>query len=348
MAYDIQETTDGGFIVAGGSDYNSWIIKLNNNGEMLWNKFIENAGRARSVQQTTDGGYIVVSGAGSYFVVKLAPDLGSDNAPNIQWQKSFGGTDNDTANSVQQTLDGGYIVVGTSNSSDGDVSVNYGYQDYWVLKLDPYGNKKWEKSLGGSNSEVAQSVKQTLDGGYVIAGYKFVYEGGISGENDYWIVKLKAETENNTPPEIEWEISLGGSSHDMAYDIQITSDGGYVVAGSSKSSDEDLEGNNGYDDYWIVKLDFVTTIEDIVFVNKIAISPNPTLDIIYIDVKGIDDVAITVNDQLGRKILSKNPEVSDVISLDLSELASATYFIIIEGKAIDGKPVRIVKRVIKL
>ena len=155
---------------------------------------------ANSIQQTSDGGYIVAgntnsnngdvsSNHGGYdcWVIKL------DNSSNIQWQKSYGSSQDDGAASIQQTSDGGYVFAGYSGSNDGDVSGHHLLDDFWVVKLDSTGGIQWQKSLGGSSYEDAYSVRQTTDGGYIIAGYSFSIDGDVTGNHngyDYWVVKL--------------------------------------------------------------------------------------------------------------------------------------------------------------
>ena len=117
----------------------------------------------------------------------------SDQAPNIEWQKCLGGNSWDRAYSVQQTSDDGYIVAGYTDSNDGDVSGYHGGGDVWVVKLDRYGNIKWQKALGGSYDDKAYSVQQTSDGGYIVAGSTYSNDGDVSGnhgEDDVWVVKL--------------------------------------------------------------------------------------------------------------------------------------------------------------
>ncbi|MCK9236452.1 MAG: hypothetical protein M0P09_09100, partial [Acholeplasmataceae bacterium] len=109
--------------------------------------------------------------------------------PEIEWQKSLGGTGEDVATSIQQTSDGGYIVAGYSYSNDGDISNSYGNADYWVVKLDNAGTIQWEKSLGGSSEDWVGPIKQTSDGGYIVAGHSSSNDGDVSqnyGGNDYW------------------------------------------------------------------------------------------------------------------------------------------------------------------
>ena len=223
---------------------------------------------ATSIQQTTDGGYIVagysysndgdvtdhrgLEGWADFWVVKL------DNTGDIEWEKSLGGSDHDFGNSIQQTTDGGYIVAGSSSSNDGDVTGYHGRSDYWIVKLDSTGNIEWQKSLGGSDDDEAYSIQQTTDGGYIVAGGSWSNDGDVTGNHgnvDFWIVKL------DITGNIQWQKSLGSSTHDGASSIQQTTDGGYIVAGSSTSNNGDVSGNHGSDDFWIVKLDNTGNIE---------------------------------------------------------------------------------------
>jgi len=215
--------------------------------------------RAYCIQQTSDGGYIVAGytysndidvsgnqGVYDYWVVKL------DSSGNIEWQKCFGGSDDDRAYCIQQTSNGGYIVAGYTESNNGDVSGNHGKNDYWIVKLDSSGNIEWQKCLGGYYNDYACSIQQTSNGGYIVAGYTESNNGDVSGNHgsyDYWIVKL------DSSGNIRWQKCLGGSGDDRAYSIQQTSDGGYIVTGYTESNDGEVSGNHGSKDYWIVRLD---------------------------------------------------------------------------------------------
>src|SRR5690349_19302471 len=115
--------------------------------------------------------------------------------PSIEWQKCFGGTGWDVAESIRQTSDGGYIVAGSTLSNDGDVSSNHGSQDLWLVKLDNNGNIQWQKCLGGTDNDVAFSVQQTTDGGYIVGGQTVSNDGDVTGSHgigEYWIVKLNS------------------------------------------------------------------------------------------------------------------------------------------------------------
>ena len=271
-AVSIQQTYDGGYIIAGYTSSNngdvsgnhggidSWIVKLNPLGDMEWQKCLGgiDSDVALFIEQTYDGGYIIAGftssnngdvsgmhGIEDSWIVKLSP-LGI-----IEWQKCLGGSNSDVTNSIQQTTDGGYIIAGSSWSNDDDVSGNHGESDYWIVKLNSLGEIEWQKCLGGLNYESAFSVQQTIDKGYIIAGYTKSYNGDVVGQhghNDYWIVKL------NSSGEIEWQKCLGGLGDDWAWLVRQTFDGGYIIVGTTESNDEDVSGNHGSGDFWVVKL----------------------------------------------------------------------------------------------
>jgi PKD repeat protein len=156
--------------------------------------------RASSIQQTSDGGYIVAGstlsddgdvsgnhGDRDAWVVKLDAD------GKVLWQRCLGGSNLDSASSIQQTSDGGYIVAGETSSDDGDVSGNHGDRDAWLVKLDADGKIAWQRCLGGSIEDGARSVQQTVDGGYILAGYTESIDGDVSGnhgDRDALVVKL--------------------------------------------------------------------------------------------------------------------------------------------------------------
>ena len=225
-----------------------------------------------SVKQTSDGGYILgghsksgISGDKTedvigmfdfdYWVVKL------DGLGNIVWQNTIGGNSVDELYSVQQTSDGGYILGGLSYSDlSGDKTESYlGVSDYWVVKLDGLGNIVWQNTIGGNQNDELHSVQQTSDGGYILGGFS---DSGISGDKtearmgpvgfqNYWVVKLDGSGT------IVWQNTIGGNHHDRLYSVQQTSDGGYILGGSSCSdiSGDKTENDMHEGDYWVVKLD---------------------------------------------------------------------------------------------
>lgn len=173
--------------------------------------------------------------------------------PQISWQKSFGGTGYDAAESIVQTYDGGYAIAGNASSTDGDVSPHpfSGLADYWVVKTSATGDLQWEKSFGGTKNEECKCMVQTRDSGFIIAGRAESKDGAVTGNHglyDCWLVKLD---QNGT---LQWEKSLGGSSGEYGFAIVQTKDGGYAFGGSTFSRDGNVSYNHGDWDFWIVKL----------------------------------------------------------------------------------------------
>jgi hypothetical protein len=229
-AYSVQQTSDGGYIVAGWTDSfgagweDIFLIKTDANGNVQWAKTYggTNTDYAFSVQQTSDGGYIVAGytasfGAGSWDIFLIKTDANC----NLQWAKTYGGTYSDFAFSVQQTSDGGYIVAGYT------ASFGAGYGDFFLIKTDANGNVIWAQTYGGtSGDDVALSVQQTSDGGYIVAGWTDSFGAGNS---DAFLVKTDANGN------IRWAKTYGGTYWDEASSVQQTSDGGYIVAGYTAS-----------------------------------------------------------------------------------------------------------------
>jgi hypothetical protein len=282
-AYSIQQTADGGYIVGGITESSQsgdvsginkggtdcWVVKLDATGNITWNKVFGGSGfeQLKSIQTTADGGYIFCATSGSsadgdvtglnkgvfdIWVVKL------NASGNITWNVLLGGDLAEIAGSIKQTPDNGFILGGFSNSSaNGDVTgISNGLTDYWIVKLSATGVVQWNKLLGGFGEEQLSSVKLTLDGGYVAAGYTSSsatgnVTGTINGVFDFWVIKINS---TGTPV---WNKLIGGTVEQVANAIQPTQDGGYIVAGkSSSSASGNITGtSNGLNDYLIVKLD---------------------------------------------------------------------------------------------
>ncbi|MBS1568592.1 MAG: T9SS type A sorting domain-containing protein [Bacteroidetes bacterium] len=273
LGYDVRQTSDGGYIVAGYTGSNNgdvtgyhglrdgWVVKLDATGTIQWQKSLGGSSfdELYSVVQTSDGGYAVTGYTGSTngdvsgnhgtydgWVVKL------DNTGSIQWQKCIGGSVADFGYAIRQTTDGGYIVAANTKSNNGDVSGNHGSDEAWMVKLDNTGTLQWQKCLGGTGSDFAYATEQTTDGGYIMAGQTASNNGDVSGKHggkDAWVVKLNS---SGTPL---WQKCLGGSADEAAYSIRPLAAGGYAMAGTTKSNDGDVSGNHGNDDAWLVNMD---------------------------------------------------------------------------------------------
>ena len=242
-AYSIIQTKDEGYAVAASTgarvwgETNCWIMKLDAKGNMEWENNFGGIGwdEIYSIIQTKDGSFITTgcvwskgAGRGDVRVAKLNKKGG------LLWDKAFGGSENDEARSIVQTNDGGYAVVGFTVLED------TGDRDFWVIKLDKDGNKVWDRTFGGTSEDWANSIIQSKNGNYMVAGWT---KSMGAGKTDVWIVKL--DKRGN----LIWDKTFGGSENDEAHSIIQTEDGGYAVVGWTKSK------GAGNADVWVIKLD---------------------------------------------------------------------------------------------
>jgi hypothetical protein len=232
---------DGGYALAGhstsfGGGYESWLVRTNSTGSMLWNKIYGGVANDHSVSivQTSDGGFALAGytssyGAGSYdcWLVKVNGETNLEHQRNLGgtilipgWSQKYGGTKSDLPNSMVRTSDGGYAIAGGSNSFSASI-------DFWLVKTDSVGTILWSKTYGGPLSECAYSVIQTSDGGYALAGFTTSYG---AGKEDFWLVKT------DWAGNLEWSKYYGGAGQDEARSLVQTVDGGYALGGYTNST----------------------------------------------------------------------------------------------------------------
>jgi len=271
--------TDSGYVLTGRYWYNTFILKISFQGDELIRKTLSphtnnNLGNGqspffygKSIQPTSDGGYIFLGSKNTvsfYHNNVQQQDASFHNSPfadafvikfsntfEIEWKKSYGGFEREDASKILQTLDGGYVIVGSTNSNDGDVSGNNGSYDGWIVKLGSSGQIEWQNSLGGTNPDYLFDISENENGGYVIVGSTNSNDGDVSGNNgssDGWIVKL------GSSGEIVWQKCIGGSNSESIYNFSKTADGGYITQSRTNSNDDDVSGNNGLYDFWTVKI----------------------------------------------------------------------------------------------
>jgi uncharacterized repeat protein (TIGR01451 family) len=259
-----------------------WVVKLDAQNNILWNVSLGGPGSDGmfSIQLAHDSGYII-AGYATVNGGNVSGNHGSDdvwivrlgNKGNVVWQKCLGGSKLDRATYIAPTTDG-YILTGVTYSTDGDVKGKHGTDDTydsWVVKLDKNGNIMWQKCLGGFDVEVPSVIKQTADGGYILAGTtRSKNDGDVQGwhgDDDMWIVKLTSDGA------IEWQKCLGGTRWESAHDIVQTATGGYLIAGSTASDNGDVTGYHlGYHpfpgssdvpttDAWVISLSATGNLE---------------------------------------------------------------------------------------
>ena len=240
----VQQTKDGNFVIVGSTrSYGTgssdiWLLKTDNHGNLLWDKKFGGTEyeEGKMVQLTTDGGYIIIGTTES-----IKPDnleiwvIKTDMNGNMQWNRTFGGQDSDWGYYIQQTLDHGYVIIGTTILEE-DL-----YQDVWLLKIDNSGNEQWNRTFGKKmEPDWGVMVQQTLDEGYILIGSTSSYG---SGNEDVWVIKV-----NNSGIE-QWNKTYGGKVYEKGHSIQITSDGGYILIGTTESF------GAGEFDIWLIKTD---------------------------------------------------------------------------------------------
>ncbi len=175
-------------------------------------------------------------------------EISTEDSGEVLWQRSYGGSNDDQAYSISVVPDGGFIVAGSSESMDGDITNPIGNTDAWVLKLDEEGNLQWQTSIGGSGQDTIHEISPTSDGGFIVGAFSTSTNNDVAinhGMRDFWVVKLSSSGS------IEWSSSLGGSSDDILESIIQTSDGNYIAVGFTNSD----ELSSGKADAWVVKLD---------------------------------------------------------------------------------------------
>jgi len=220
---------------------------------------------AFSVASTNDGGCIL-AGYTTSDIGNISGYFGNSNVWVIkltksgvtEWQRVYGGSGDEVANSITTTSDGGYILTGYATSFDGDVSGQHGGKDIWVVKLNSTGIIEWQQTYGGSKSDDGYCISTTPDGGYILIGDTVSSDGDVTdphGHFDVWVLKLKSNGD------IDWQQNYGGSNADSGRAIATTSDGGFIFAGNTESSDGDVSESPGFVDFWVVKLDGTGAIE---------------------------------------------------------------------------------------
>jgi hypothetical protein len=239
--YRVKELSDGGYIISGHTADTSsnttdvLLIRTDELGNLIWLKTFGETGSeyGYSVQEVSPAGFIIAGYTTSIFGAGNADVwlIHTDYSGNIIWTKTFGGSGFDYAYSVQQTSDGGFIIAG------GTTSYGSGTLDVWLIRLNSSGDSLWTKTYGSTKNEIASSIKQTTDGGFIVTGGA----AALGEEADVFIIRI------NSSGDTLWTKTLGGDYYDYGNAVQQTSDGGYIIAGTT-FVDEDNS------DAWLIRL----------------------------------------------------------------------------------------------
>ncbi|MFN2261110.1 MAG: hypothetical protein ABR595_03485 [Psychroflexus sp.] len=276
VAFGFTQSNDGDITDKTSTDSDYWLVKFDQNLNMIWQKTFGGSSddRGQSLISTSDGGFAVTgfsrsndgdistnNGFQDFWVVKLNAN------GNIEWETSIGFAGNDRGYDIIQTQDGGYFVSGFLDvtASDGEGNddfdtqgkpaksfAKHGVGEFWGIKLNTQGEMQWRRYFGGTNNDRSRAVIQTEDGGFLQTGHSESDDFDITnpkGSYDVWVVKTSANGE------LEWQKNFGGSSIEIAYDLVPTSDGNYILAGDTRSSDQDISNAKGNADAWLIKFD---------------------------------------------------------------------------------------------
>ncbi len=277
---EIVVSSEGGYLLTGSAtsfngdllgqsptDADAWVLKISNTGIIQWQKLFGGAFTdfCRASKQLPDKNYVVASNIGTTSGANQREDiLVSMIKPNgsIASQKSYGGTRQEFASSLELTPDGGFVILGKTNSNNGDITKNQGDFDVWVLKMDVSGNVQWQKTFGGSGvdggvaTETWGNIHATDDDGYIFTSSTNVTNGDVSlpisswsgSQPRVWVVKLDCKQN------IQWQKVLGGNSGDYGIFAKQNSDQSYFITANAASNDGDVVGNKGSRDFWFVKI----------------------------------------------------------------------------------------------
>ncbi|MCG3168045.1 MAG: hypothetical protein POELPBGB_03845 [Bacteroidia bacterium] len=383
--YSVQQTSDGGFIVAGLTDagdfggYDVYLMKADENGDFLWSKTYGGADWdfGYSVEETSDNGFIIGGTTFSFGKGEQMYMIKTDAAGDTAWTKTYGGAGQENAKRATQTTDGGYVLIGYSDS------YGAGEKDIFILKTDASGDSVWSKTYGTPNNDEGTFVDVTSDNKIIMCGFSenyqdgkiyafyakldnagnesfsnylgtpvgdelpatirettdggFAYAGSVlgigAGNKDYRLVKIDGGGN------YQWGKTYGGANDDISNAMLVTSDSGFVLAGSTMSY------GNGSKDIYIFKSDNqgVSTGNVLIDVkenslsatNQISVYPNPgdQLITVFADINTAEldgDILILLNDISGKEILKtqvKKNQFNKVVELDINSIPAGLYFL---------------------
>lgn len=336
-----------------------WVIKIEADGNVSWQKSLggHNNESIGKMVESNHGTYVIAAttssntsyfrypncerfdpfwGYSDYWLVEI------DNHGVLVEESNFGGYDEDKLEYMSKTSDGGYILVGSSNSqaSGNKAEAPYYNYDYWIVKVDSNLNKQWDRVYGSNQIENGKCIIQTKDGGYLVGGSS---EGGLNGNKtvpayglkDYWLLKLDANGID------QWQYSIGGNSMDRFSYLGETQDEKIIVGGTSFTNISGLKNtpSKGDCDFWVLLLDknpaqTTNTISQLLSDQLASVYPIPSNQYVHIDfIKPTQKAMVVIYDMLGNRV--KSTSLSDTKNmLDVSFLNQGNYILTIQ---VEGK-----------
>lgn len=382
--HSINATNDGGFIIGGTSSSDKsplhedgkedkfgkneaskgnldlWIVKLNANGDVVWQKTYggEYADELKAITQTKDGGYIVGSysnspkskdkskdtfGEGDFWILKLNAN------GEIEWEKTIGGSQDDNLFSLIPTKDGGYIAGGNSNSGaeNSKTKGNGKGTDFWVVKLDSAGIIEWQETYDYGKLDILTSIVENPDGTFMLGGYaqpESKSEGILKvimadkeGINDYIGLKI------NPKGEVLWSKMVGSKGDEVLRKLFETRDGGYVMVGTSfGGASRDKSSAQGESDFWVVKLKDLQKPEEVK--TTIEAFPNPAANFTNVIVNfEYEEGTATLYDLSGRVLRTEKMTGNKTVPIELGNIPQGVYIVSIKTNNKE-ESIKIIKR----
>lgn len=346
----VTATKDGGYIAIGDSGSNDldfpannggsdiWVIKLDAQGNVIWKKNYGGTGNENAFQiiENSKGGYTFCgnsdSSNGDLTKNNLGPDywiVSLDADGKIVWQRSLGGSGFDSAHSLVESNDGSIFIAGQSESNDKDVTGIHGGFDAWVIKLNGFGILQWEKCFGGTATDYVDFINVLSDNTLILSGTTSSNDGDVSGQHgqtDAWVFSI------NVDNKLLWQKCYGGSGADISTFIFQAQNNDIIFTGSTRSNDEDVFGNKGFEDAWTVRLSKTTAIVNPKRQNEFTIRSNPFIPG-QVFIEGINEtnikLPIMISDLQGKEIYNSEITLvnSNRIELNTSEYNSGIYLI---------------------
>jgi hypothetical protein len=319
----------------GSSD--GFAVTFSSSGNIVWSKVYGGASAdfLRSVVPTDDGGWMLFGdihssipgshGGLDYWLIK------TDAQGNLLWQKVYGGSSYEAASAIHKTVDGAFMLFGRSASHDGDVVNDIPWHiasDLWIVRVNESGDIVWEKAIGGSNTELIYTAIKDVNGAFILGGETGSEDFATNpfyGLNDSWVMNM------SPAGDVLWTKTFGGYDFDYCNALLATPDGGFIAANTTFSTTQEVIGNHGDFDIWLVKFGATVGVFSPAQTPPAAINitPNPAVNTISFQLpEHLDVTQVSVTDVSGKVVLQAN----HTNRLDITALTPAWYSVTVTSK----------------